>query len=59
MIKVAKYGHPVNMETKNVTKKEKVRVIFFQVRLSPSKKVSSICYNESPLKMMKNVFISC
>ena len=47
------------METKNVTKKEKARVIFFQVRLSSSKKVSSICYNESPLKMMKNVFISC
>ena len=28
-------------------------------RLSPSKKIGFICFNESPLKMMKNVFVSC
>ena len=29
-----------------------------KVGLSPSKKVSLICFNESPLKMINNVFIS-
>ena len=29
---------------------------YFKVRLSPSKKISVICFIESPLKMMKNTF---
>ena len=28
----------------------------FKFRLSPSKKIVFICFNESPLKLMKNVF---
>ena len=27
-----------------------------KVRLSPSKKICVICFNESPLKVMKNAF---
>ena len=29
-----------------------------KVSLSPSKKVGFICFNESPLRMMDNVFLS-
>ena len=30
--------------------------VIFKVELSPSKKFFVVCFNESPLKMMKNAF---
>ena len=32
-------------------------VTYLKVGLSPSKKICFICFNKSPLKMMKNAFI--
>ena len=47
----------ISMEFSNYMRKsDKSNLYTFKVGLLPSKKVCFICFNESPLKMMENVF---
>ena len=57
---VAKYNDPANSEIRYriVATRKRVRIRLYELKvgLLPSRQFGFICFNESPLKMMKSTF---